>query len=483
MSDRPIKVLIAKPGLDGHDRGAKVLARGLRDEGFEVVYTGLRQTPEMVVNAALQEDVDVVGLSILSGAHMTLVPRITALMRERGLDDILVTVGGIIPDDDIGPLARGGRRRACSGPGRRSARSRRSSARTPGRGTRARVGEATLDPIARATELAESAVRGDRRALARLLTAVENRTPVAEAAMRRLYPRAGRAHTVGITGPPGAGKSTLVAALIGELRAAAGPSPSSRSIPRRRSPAARCWATASGCRPTPRTPTSSSARWPRGATPAVSHPRAAPRPRCSTRSGSTSVLVETVGTGQSEVEVAAAADTTVVLEAPEMGDEVQAIKAGLLEVADIVVVNKADRPGAQRTAAQLRAMLVAAPAAAAADGSSPQRPRPKRPEVLLATATTGDGIPELLAVLDRRRSAPDDGSRQAARLARAEAQVWAIVGDRLRARLLAEGDGSGTRELLAAVAEHRLDPFSAADELIGRATRVVTGRGRGPARL
>jgi len=101
MSDRPIKVLIAKPGLDGHDRGAKVLARGLRDEGFEVVYTGLRQTPEMVVTAALQEDVDVVGLSILSGAHMTLLPRICDLLRERGLGDVLVTAGGIIPDDDV----------------------------------------------------------------------------------------------------------------------------------------------------------------------------------------------------------------------------------------------------------------------------------------------------------------------------------------------------------------------------------------------
>jgi methylmalonyl-CoA mutase C-terminal domain/subunit len=108
MTDRPIKVLIAKPGLDGHDRGAKVLARGLRDEGFEVVYTGLRQTPEMVVNAALQEDVDVVGLSILSGAHMTLLPRITGLLKERGLDDVLVTAGGIIPDDDIEPLREAG---------------------------------------------------------------------------------------------------------------------------------------------------------------------------------------------------------------------------------------------------------------------------------------------------------------------------------------------------------------------------------------
>jgi len=108
MTDRPIKVLIAKPGLDGHDRGAKVLARGLRDEGFEVVYTGLRQTPEMIVTAALQEDVDVVGLSILSGAHMTLVPRICALLRELGMDDVLVAAGGIIPDDDVAPLKESG---------------------------------------------------------------------------------------------------------------------------------------------------------------------------------------------------------------------------------------------------------------------------------------------------------------------------------------------------------------------------------------
>ena len=116
MADRPIKVLIAKPGLDGHDRGAKVLARGLRDEGFEVVYTGLRQTPEMVATAALQEDVDVVGLSILSGAHMTLVPRITKLLDEQGLDDVLVTVGGIIPDDDI-PALKGAGVAEVFGPG------------------------------------------------------------------------------------------------------------------------------------------------------------------------------------------------------------------------------------------------------------------------------------------------------------------------------------------------------------------------------
>ena len=116
MSGRPIKVLIAKPGLDGHDRGAKVLARGLRDEGFEVVYTGLRQTPEMVVSAALQEDVDVVGLSILSGAHLTLLPRITRMLREQGMADVLVTAGGIIPDTDI-PVLREAGVSAVFGPG------------------------------------------------------------------------------------------------------------------------------------------------------------------------------------------------------------------------------------------------------------------------------------------------------------------------------------------------------------------------------
>jgi methylmalonyl-CoA mutase C-terminal domain/subunit len=108
MTHRPLKVLIAKPGLDGHDRGAKVLARGLRDEGFEVVYTGLRQTPEMIVTAALQEDVDVVGLSILSGAHMTLLPKIVELVRARGLDDVLVAAGGIIPDADVAKLKAAG---------------------------------------------------------------------------------------------------------------------------------------------------------------------------------------------------------------------------------------------------------------------------------------------------------------------------------------------------------------------------------------
>jgi LAO/AO transport system kinase len=210
------------------------------------------------------------------------------------------------------------------------------------------------------------------------------------------------------------------------------------------------------------------------------------------------VLLETVGTGQSEVEVAAAADTTVVLEAPEMGDEVQAIKAGLLEVADIVVVNKGDRPGAQRTASQLRAMLVAVarvgttdrghhgaaiapdhgaavapvhePATPTVSEAPPttldDRPRPKQPEVLVTTATTGEGIPELLASLDRHRAAGQGGATSAARLARAEAQVRAILAERTRAELDSAGRREGTRAILRAVADHELDPFTAVDRLL-----------------
>lgn len=112
----PLRVLIAKPGLDGHDRGAKVIARALRDSGFEVIYTGIRQTPEMIAEAALQEDVDAIGLSILSGAHMTLFPRILEELHKRGLDDVVVWAGGIIPEADVPRLREMGIR-AIFGPG------------------------------------------------------------------------------------------------------------------------------------------------------------------------------------------------------------------------------------------------------------------------------------------------------------------------------------------------------------------------------
>ena len=216
-----------------------------------------------------------------------------------------------------------------------------------------------VDAAARAAALCEAAVAGDRLALARLLTAVENRTPVAEAALRELYPMAGRAHLVGITGPPGSGKSTLVAALIAEVRRAkrtvaviavdpSSPITGGALLGDR----VRMQAYADDGDVFIR---SMASRGHAGGLASTSTAAAA----VLDAAGFDLILIETVGTGQSEVEVAAAADTTVVLEAPEMGDEVQAIKAGLLEVADLVVVNKGDKPGAQRTAAQLRAMLVA----------------------------------------------------------------------------------------------------------------------------
>ena len=116
MTEKKIRVLVAKPGLDGHDRGAKVIARALRDAGMEVIYTGIRQTPEMIAEAALQEDVDVVGMSILSGAHMALFPRVMELLRENEMDDVLVVAGGIVPDDDV-PLLKEMGIKGIFGPG------------------------------------------------------------------------------------------------------------------------------------------------------------------------------------------------------------------------------------------------------------------------------------------------------------------------------------------------------------------------------
>ena len=332
-----------------------------------------------------------------------------------------------------------------------------------------------------ADALVDAALAGDRRALARILTAVENRTPVAEQALRRLYPLAGAAHLVGITGPPGAGKSTLVAALIGAAREAGRAvavvavdpsSPITGGALLGDRVRMQSYATDGDV-----FIRSMAARGHAGGLASTSTAAAA----VLDAAGFDLILLETVGTGQSEVEVAAAADTTVVLEAPEMGDEVQAIKAGLLEVADIVVVNKGDRPGAQRTASQLRAMLVAvgragggvrngggvrhAPATPPAP-EQPPRPRPKEPEVLVTTATTGDGIPELLASLDRHRARGHEAGDTPARLARAEAQVWAILADRLRAELHVPANRTRPTRRSARVAAHELDPFAAADQLL-----------------
>ncbi|MGZ3585791.1 MAG: methylmalonyl Co-A mutase-associated GTPase MeaB [Candidatus Limnocylindrales bacterium] len=333
--------------------------------------------------------------------------------------------------------------------------------------------ESGVEAAARGRHLADRARAGERRALARLLTEIENRTPAGESGLRALYPLAGGAHLVGVTGAPGAGKSTLVAALTGLARRSGRPvavlaiDPSSpitggallgdrvrmqehagdrdvfiRSMASRGHAGGLAPATVGAA----------------AVLDAVGFPL---------------IFIETVGTGQSEVEVAAIADTTLVVQAPEMGDEVQAIKAGLLEVADLVVVNKGDRPGAQRAAAQLRAMLTVGQQhdrAARDEG----RPRPKRPDVLLATATSGEGVAELLAALDRRageRTAARAIGPDGVRLRRARAQLLGILSERLQERLSEPEVGPRAARLVAAVAAHELDPFTAADELLEALTR------------
>jgi LAO/AO transport system kinase len=367
------------------------------------------------------------------------------------------------------------------------------------------------DGRSRGAALAAATLAGDRRALARLLTSVESRTPAAEAALRILHPRAGGAHVIGVTGAPGAGKSTLVSALVREMRA------------RGRSVAV--------VAVDPSSPITGGAilgdrvRMQEHATDdsvfirsmaARGHAGGIAATTDSVvtvldAAGFDAVIVETVGTGQSEVEVAATADTTVVVEAPEMGDEIQAIKAGLLEVADIVVVSKGDRPGAERTANLLRSMLAtaavaddgetdsaAAPAAARAGGQGGAaaaragrpagleaggragRTRPKRPEVLLTTGATGAGVAALVDALDLHRTGTSGVGVTDARLRRAETLVWAIVTARVRDELSGGERAAETRALVHAVATHDIDPYAAADALLGARSdpaRLEEGRG------
>ena len=311
--------------------------------------------------------------------------------------------------------------------------------------------------------LAADARDGSRRALSRLLTAVESRSSAAEEALRALYPAAGGAHVVGVTGPPGGGKSTLVTALVAAARVADRPVPLLALDPS--SPVTGGAILGDRIRMNVYAGDrdvfirSMASRGHLGGLAGTTAESAAVLDAC----GFGLVFIETVGTGQSEVEVASIADTTVVVQAPEMGDDIQALKAGLLEVADLVVVNKADRPGADRAAMQLRAMLTLGDELA----GSGDRPRPKRPEVLLASGLTSQGVPELLAALDRVHDArADHDGPQAARLARARAQVEGILADRTRDALWSSRRRAETDALMERVAAHELDPYAAADQLI-----------------
>ena len=354
MSERKIRVLIAKPGLDGHDRGAKVVARSLRDAGFEVIYTGIRQTPQMIAEAALQEDVDVVGLSILSGAHLTLCPKVVELLRSQGQDNVLVLVGGIVPDEDVAKLKASGIT-GVFGPGTSTQEiadyinQNRAGSCLNGR-------DATANARS-AGDLVRGVLNGQRLLLARTITRVENQEDDAADILAALYPHTGHAHIIGVTGAPGTGKSTLVTALAQSYRqlgltvgivaidptspftggALLGDRVRMRSLAGDTGVFVRSMAT-------------------RGSLGGLSK-TTGDVVTVLDAAGFDRVIVETVGVGQAEVEIASTAHTTLVVEAPGLGDEVQAIKAGILEIADILVVNKADRPGVDKTLRALEMML------------------------------------------------------------------------------------------------------------------------------
>ncbi len=326
-------------------------------------------------------------------------------------------------------------------------------------------------PIDRGRRLAQEAREGNRRSLARLLTEVENRTAAAEAALRVLYPLAGSAHLVGVTGAPGAGKSTLVAALAAAARAGASPRPVAVIAIDPSSPITGGAILGDRVRMQQHAGDrdvfirSMASRGHVGGLATSTVAAAA----VLDAAGFPLIFIETVGTGQSEVEVAAIADTTLVVQAPEMGDEVQAIKAGLLEVADLVAVTKADRPGADRAAAHLRAMLTVG---VSQDRARGDRPTPKRPEVVLVAGATGRGVDDLLTALDRRaavlrsRSPGEASAAEAGRLARADAQLSGILAERLRERLRDPEHREATQAVLRRVAAHEVDPYGAADELL-----------------
>jgi len=292
----------------------------------------------------------------------------------------------------------------------------------------------------------------ERLPLARLLTRIENADPSVRALLPELFAAGRGAHLVGITGPPGSGKSTLVSALVTEWRKrgrrvgilAVDPS----------SPYTRGAILGDRIRMMEHAADrdvfmrSMASRGELGGLAATTWIAAA----ALDAAGYDPVLVETVGAGQSEVEIARLAETTVVIEAPEMGDEVQAIKAGLLEVADVIAVNKGDRPGADRAARQLRAML------STAGGRIERKP----PPVLVTTATSATGVPELVDAIDAHRSA---ARTPLAARERAANQVRRALAEHSAARAAASPDWD---EVVRAVADREMDPLTAAERLSGQ---------------
>jgi LAO/AO transport system ATPase len=369
------RIVLAKVGLDGHDRGVKVVSRGLRDAGFHVIYAGIWQSPEAVVRAVADEDADWLGLSLLSGAHMTLVPRVLELLKSAGLGDVGVLVGGIIPEQDVARLKQLGVAQVF-GPGT----------------TIDQIGQFLHEREPRDHRHNAGAREGDRNALSRLVS-VAARGESLEVSQIPVSARTPR--VIAVTGGGGVGKSTLIGKLIEVIRAAG-----------RRLAVLAC---------DPRSPITGGAllgdriRMPgrpgdddlfvRSLATPSGHSGVAPHVDriidLFGRFGYDTVIVETVGAGQGDTAIRQVADVVVVLVQPETGDELQWEKAGQLEIADIVVVHKADLPSAERIETQIRDLL----------NLPGCRPVP----VVRVSSSTGVGVPELWAAIATCLGRPPTG--------------------------------------------------------------------------
>ena len=330
------RILLAKIGLDGHDRGAKVLARSFRDAGIEVIYTGLWQTSEATMHAALQEDVDVVGVSLLSAAHMTVMPEMLRIRKKLGIEHIPIVLGGIVPESDYAPLKEMGVA-AVFNPG--------SSLEDI---TRTMSELAGHRQAADAKEIADGYLQSDPRALARLITAIQR-----QERLDGWQAPAGTAKVLGVTGSPGVGKSSFIGRLGKMLRergkrvAVVAIDPSSpvtggallgdRLRMMRGEPDAGFFIRSL-----------SSGDVQGGLAPHCTEVVAALR-----GFGFDFILVETVGAGQGDVAIRQLADQTLLLLMPDSGDSIQFSKAGIMEIADAFVLNKCDLAGADATQAQI----------------------------------------------------------------------------------------------------------------------------------
>jgi LAO/AO transport system ATPase len=375
MTETPVRILLAKVGLDGHDRGVKVLARALRDAGMEVIYTGLWQTPASAAKAAVEEDVDVLGASFHSAAHSTLVPVIIEELAKHGRGDLPVVIGGIIPAPDVPAMRQAGVAAILETEASMETiiATLHSVAAQTCKHRDAAVANGTLD------KWITTAKKGERAALGRVLTWAENGATADEVG-KRLGP-ADKTIVVGVTGAPGVGKSTLIGRVMKELRdrgkrvAVLAVDPASPiSGGALLGDRARMTQSAGDEGVFLRSSASRGelgglARSTAGMIHVVRH------------SGVDVLIIETVGSGQNDVTVRHHASPLVLLLMPGAGDELQLDKAGITEVADIFVINKADLPGADRLEGQIKDTLGA-----------------RRP-VVKTVASHGEGVGKLVDVI------------------------------------------------------------------------------------